>query len=94
MTKHHGVSQAMAVSATSRDGDSSTCLGSSSQCLITLSVKKFFLMSILNIPWQLKTMSSCPLVWEKRPTWPQLPLTEFYRVVTSLLLFRLSPELP
>ena len=34
---------------TSRDGDS---LGSLFQCLTTLSVKKFFLISNLNLPWQ------------------------------------------
>ncbi|KAK4827925.1 hypothetical protein QYF61_022373 [Mycteria americana] len=32
-----------------RDGDSTTSLGSPSQCLTTLSVKKFFLISHLNL---------------------------------------------
>ncbi|KAK4819628.1 hypothetical protein QYF61_008848 [Mycteria americana] len=36
---------------TSRDGDSTTSLGSLFQCLITLSVKKNFLISSLNLPW-------------------------------------------
>ena len=35
---------------TSRDGDSTTSLGSLSQCLTTLSVKKFFPISNLNLP--------------------------------------------
>jgi len=36
---------------TSRDGDSTTSLGSLFQCFTTLSVKKFFLISNLNLPW-------------------------------------------
>jgi len=36
---------------TSRDGDSTTSLGSLFQCLTTLSVKKFFLISNLSLPW-------------------------------------------
>ncbi|KAK4829771.1 LOW QUALITY PROTEIN: hypothetical protein QYF61_006495, partial [Mycteria americana] len=36
---------------TSRDGNSTTSLGSLFQCLITLSVKKNFLISNLNLPW-------------------------------------------
>ena len=35
---------------TSRDGDSTTSLGSLFQCLATLSVKKFFLITNLNLP--------------------------------------------
>ena len=35
---------------TSRDGDSTTSLGSLFQCLTTLPVKKFFLISNLNLP--------------------------------------------
>jgi len=35
---------------TSRDGDSTTSLGSLFQCLTTLPVKKFFLISKLNLP--------------------------------------------
>ena len=35
---------------TSRDGDSTTSLGSLFQCFTTLSVKKFFLISNLNLP--------------------------------------------
>ncbi|KAK4831669.1 hypothetical protein QYF61_018636 [Mycteria americana] len=56
---------------TSRDGDSATSLGSLFQCLTTLSVKKFFLISSLNLPWC--NLRPFPLVlslvtWEKRPT--------------------------
>lgn len=83
MSKHHGVNQATAVSATSshsldtsRDGDSSICLGSSFQCLIALPVKKFFLMAVLHIPWQLKTLVQSLVVWAKRPTLPQAPLRD------------------
>ena len=36
---------------TSKDGDSTTSLGSLFQCLTTLSVKKCFLISNLNLPW-------------------------------------------
>jgi len=36
---------------TSRDGASTTSLGSLFQCFTTLSVKKFFLISNLNLPW-------------------------------------------
>ena len=36
---------------TFRDGDSTIELGSLFQCLTTLSVKKFFLTSNLNLPW-------------------------------------------
>ena len=35
---------------TSRDGDSTTLLGSTFQCITTLS-EKFFLISKQNIPW-------------------------------------------
>jgi len=56
---------------TSRDDDSTTFLGSLFQCLTTLSVKKFFLVSYLNIPWC--NLRPFPLVlslitWEKTPT--------------------------
>ena len=36
---------------TSRNGDSITSLDTLSQCLISLSVEKFFLISSLNLPW-------------------------------------------
>ena len=36
---------------TSGDGDSTTSVGSLFHCLTTLSVKKFFLISNLNLPW-------------------------------------------
>ncbi|KAK4823949.1 hypothetical protein QYF61_008335 [Mycteria americana] len=45
---------------TSRDGDSTTSLGSLFQCLITLSVKKNFLISSLNLPW--RNLRPFPLV--------------------------------
>ena len=55
---------------TPRDGDSTTSLGSLFQCLTTLSVKKFFLISSLNLPWC--NLRPLPLIlllvtWEKRP---------------------------
>ena len=44
---------------TSRDGDFTTSPGSPFQCLATLSVKKFFLISNLNLPWRnLRLISS------------------------------------
>ncbi|KAK4810608.1 hypothetical protein QYF61_007345 [Mycteria americana] len=54
-----------------RDGDSTTSLGSLFQCLTTLSVKKFSLISNLNLPWH--NLRLFPLVlslvnWEKRLT--------------------------
>jgi len=56
---------------TSRDGDSTTSLGSLFQCLTTLSVKKCFLISRLNLPCH--NLRPFPLVLspvssEKRPT--------------------------
>ncbi|KAJ7414952.1 hypothetical protein BTVI_39803 [Pitangus sulphuratus] len=69
---------------TTRDGDSATCLGSLIQCLTTLSVKKFFLMSNLNLLRD--SVRPFPVVQslvtrEKRltPTWPQPPIREFWR---------------
>jgi len=54
----HWLLWTMALSATSslswsisRDGDSPTSLGSLCQCITTPSVKKFFLISNLNLPW-------------------------------------------
>ena len=45
----------------SRDGDSTTSLDSLFQCLTTLSVKKFFLISNLNLPWRtIYTLQSSP----------------------------------
>jgi len=53
---------------TLRDGDLATSLGSLFQCLTTLSVKKFFLMSNLNLPLaQLEAISPHPVTSEKRP---------------------------
>jgi len=47
-----------------QDGDSTTSLGSLFQCLTTFSVKKFFLIFSLNLPWcnlmhQDQTLSGC-----------------------------------
>ncbi|KAK4813146.1 hypothetical protein QYF61_013111 [Mycteria americana] len=55
------------------DGDSTTSPGSLFQCLMTLSVNKFFLISNLNLPWC--NLRPFPLVlslvtWEKRPIPP------------------------
>ena len=58
-----------------RDGDSTTSLGSLFQCLTTLSVKKFFLISNLNLPWcNLRPfpLVLSPVTSEKRPTPPVL----------------------
>ncbi|KAK4832719.1 LOW QUALITY PROTEIN: hypothetical protein QYF61_025208, partial [Mycteria americana] len=62
---------------TCRDGDSTTSLGSLFQCLTTLSLNKFFLISNLNLPWC--NLRPFPLVlslvtWEKRPTPPRYTL--------------------
>jgi len=55
---------------TSRNGDSTTSLGSLFQCLTTLSVKKFSLISNLTLPWcnfrPLLLILSL-VAWEKRP---------------------------
>ncbi|KAK4813638.1 hypothetical protein QYF61_014398 [Mycteria americana] len=58
----------------SRDGDSTTSLGSLFQCLITLSVKKFFQIANLNLPWC--NLRPFPLVLSlaKQPQVPQLLL--------------------
>jgi len=44
----------------SRDGDSATSLGSLFQCLTTLLVKKFFLITNLNLPWHNLRPFPCP----------------------------------
>ena len=56
---------------TCRDGDSTTSLGSPSQCLTTPYRKKCFLISNLNLPWH--NLRPFPLILspvssEKRPT--------------------------
>ena len=56
---------------TSRDGNSTTSLGTLFQCLTTLSVKTFFLISNLNLPWfNLRPfpLILSPVTSEKRPT--------------------------
>ncbi|KAK4815816.1 LOW QUALITY PROTEIN: hypothetical protein QYF61_007425 [Mycteria americana] len=74
-----------------RDGDSSTSLGSLFQCLITLSVKKNFLISSLNLPWC--NLRPFPLVlslvtWEKRPTPP------LYNLLSVVESDKVSPQPP
>lgn len=64
------------------NGDSTTSLDSPLQCLITPSVKKFFLVLNLNLPWWSSRL--CPLVlsliaWQKRPNPPAT--TSFHLVV-------------
>ena len=49
---------------TSRDGDSTTSLGSLFQCLTTLSVKKVFLISNPNLPWC--NLRPCSGLWPRR----------------------------
>lgn len=54
-----------------RDGDCTASLGTLLQCLTTLSGKKFFLISSLNLHWQ--NLKPFPLallivIWKKRPT--------------------------
>lgn len=54
-----------------RDGDSITFFGSPSQCLSTLSVKRFFLISNLNLPWYSLTLYPVILsmvAWERQRT--------------------------
>ncbi|KAK4830462.1 hypothetical protein QYF61_011186, partial [Mycteria americana] len=63
--KNHHYTMSLSTSSkrplnTSRDGDSTTSLGSLFQCLITLSVKKNFLISSLNLPW--RNLRPFPLV--------------------------------
>ncbi|KAK4820559.1 LOW QUALITY PROTEIN: hypothetical protein QYF61_000709 [Mycteria americana] len=75
----------------SRDGDSTTSLGSLFQCLITLSVKKNFLISSLNLPW--RNLRPFPLVlslvtWEKRPTPP------LYNLLSVVESDEVSPQPP
>jgi len=56
---------------TFRDDDSTTSLGSLLQCLATLSVKKCFLISNLNLPWRnLRPfpLVMSPVIREKIPT--------------------------
>jgi len=80
----------------SRGCDSTTSLGSLSQCLTTLSVKKFFLISNLNLPWcNLRPLPlSCYL---EKETDSHLPTTSSFWVVVesnnvslSLLFSRLN----
>ena len=70
---------------TSRDGDSATFLGSLFQCLTTLPVKKFFLISNLNLTWvQLEAVSSCRITcYLKEETNTHLAAASFQVVVES-----------
>ncbi|KAK4833077.1 hypothetical protein QYF61_027739 [Mycteria americana] len=88
---------------TSRDGDSTTSLGSLFQCLITLSVKKNFLISSLNLPWRnlrpfplvlslVQAISSHPITcYLGEETDPHLSTTSFQGVVES---DKVSPQPP
>ena len=72
---------------TSRDGDSTTSLRSLFQCLTTLSVKKFFLISNLNLPWcNLRPfpLILSPVTSEKRPTPLYIPFRYWKRTIRSL----------
>ncbi|KAK4821778.1 LOW QUALITY PROTEIN: hypothetical protein QYF61_000839 [Mycteria americana] len=69
--RHLGTARSCAFTNYLLDGDSTASLGSLFQCLTTLSVKKFFLISNLNLPWC--NLRPFPLVlslvtWDKRPT--------------------------
>jgi len=59
----------------SRDGYSTTSLGSLFQCLTTLSVKKCFLISNLNLPWH--NLRPFPLIHDpvclERIKWRNVP---------------------
>ncbi|KAK4831211.1 hypothetical protein QYF61_016048 [Mycteria americana] len=78
----------------SRDGDFTTSLDTLFQCLTTLSVKKFFLISNLNLPWC--NLRPPPLVlslvtWEKRLTPTSLqPPFRMIRSPLSLFFSRLN----
>ncbi|KAK4815239.1 hypothetical protein QYF61_022886 [Mycteria americana] len=50
--RNEGTKWGQALSDNTAEGDSATSLGSLFQCLIILSVKKFFLISSLNLPWR------------------------------------------
>ena len=69
----------------SKDGDSTTSLGSLFQCLTTLSVKKRILISNLNLPWGNSEAISFILslvTWDKRLT-PHLATISFQVIVES-----------
>ena len=73
---------------TSRDGDSTTSLGSLGHCLSSLS-ENFFLISNLNPPWcNLRTF---PLILFLEEVNPHLATTSFQAVLESC---KLSPEPP
>ena len=77
---------------TSRDGDSTTALDNPFHCLITRSVKKYFLTSSLNLPWHNLRPSllsvACCLVKEAHP---QLSATSFQTAVEGN---EVSPQPP
>ena len=61
---------------TSRDGDSTTSLESLFQCLTTLSVKKFFLIFNLKLPW--RNLRPFPLILSQwKETNPTLAVSTF-----------------
>lgn len=75
---------------TCRNGNLTISLGSLFQSLTALSVKKFFIISNLNLTWwnvrQFALILSL-VIWERRPThtvlWP--PFRQLQRVIRSLL---------
>jgi len=78
---------------TFRDGGSTTPLGSLFQCLTTLSVKKFFLIFNLNLPWL--NLRPFPLVVspvnrEKRPT--PFSLQSPFRYLKRAVRYRSCPS--
>jgi len=79
--------------STSRDGDSTTSLGSLFQCLTTLSVKKFFLISHLDFPpEQLEAIACRPIAsYLGEETNTCLSTTSFQLVVKSN---KVSPQPP
>jgi len=70
---------------TSRDGDSTTALDRLFQCLTTLLVKKFLLISNLNLPWHNLRLFPLVLVtcYLGKDTDPHFATTSFQVVVES-----------
>ena len=79
----------------SKGNDSTTFLGSLSQCLTALLEKQYFLMSNLNLLWYSSRLFLPDLllvIWDKRliPTLPQPPFRQFYKGMRSPLSFLFS----
>lgn len=69
---------------TSRAGYSFTSLGSLFQCLTTFCMKKFFLVSSLNLPWPSLAMSCCPIaIYLGEDTEPCLATATFLVLVEN-----------